>query len=89
MALSGIIVALSLTGSSLALAQEKGKPEKAVEAVKATEKAKTIEGPKTEAAKPGMSRPEATKKEAVTRALEYRMGGLVTGCGCRGGQNYH
>jgi hypothetical protein len=78
MALIGIIVALALTSSSLALAQEKGKPEKAVEAVKATEKAKTIEGPKTEAAKPGMARPEATKKEVVSRALEYRMGGLVT-----------
>ena len=78
MGLSGIIVALSLTSSGLALAQEKGKPEKAVEAVKATEKAKVVEAPKTEAAKPGMARPEATKKEAVIRALEYRMGGLVT-----------
>ena len=76
--LIGIIVALSLTSSGLALAQEKGKPEKAVEAVKATEKAKAVEAPKTEAGKPGMARPEASKEEAVTRAPEYRIGGLVT-----------
>ena len=84
-----MVVMFAFSLPSLALAQEKGKAEKTAEVVKSAKPAGAAEVPKAQAAKPGMAKPEATKKEAVTRALEYRMGGVVTAVDAAAGQNYH